>query len=274
MRAMRAMLSKTETVLLAACAALLALAVFGPPWAGPSQPHGFADGRTLFGLPFALDVLSNLPFLLAGLAGFVLLWRTPPGCIGNMQRAMAELFFAGLVLVAFASGWYHLHPDDAGLAIDRYAMAIAFAGLLGLAAAGRVSERAGTLLGLALLVLGPLAVRAWAAGGNLLPWAVLQFGGMLLLLALAAIRPQPGALPVRWFAVLAAYGVAKLAEGSDHAIFAATGEWLSGHTIKHIVAAMAAIPVLIAIRRAGESGQNVLGISFAKELGVRITRRA
>ena len=271
---MRAMLSKTEILLLAACAGLLACALFGPPVAGPVQPHGFADGRTLFGLPFAMDVLSNLPFALAGLAGLALLWRAPRGAISNMQRAMAELFFAGLILTALASGWYHLRPDDAGLAVDRYAMGIAFAGLLGLAAAGRVSERAGTLLGLALLVLAPLAVRAWAASGNLLPWAVVQFGGMLGLVVLAALRPQPGALPVRWFAVLGAYGLAKLAEANDHAIFAATGEWLSGHTIKHIVAAAAAIPVLIAIRQAGESGQNVLGISFAKELGVRITRRA
>jgi hypothetical protein len=271
---MRAMLSKTETLLLAACAALVAIALFGPALPGPAQPHGFADARTLLGMPFALDVLSNLPFALAGLAGLAMLWQAPRGVTSNMQRAMAELFFAGLILVAFASGWYHLHPDDAGLAIDRYAMAIAFAGLLGLAAAGRVSDRAGTVLGLALLLLGPLAVRAWAATGNLLPWVLVQFGGMLLLVALAWLRPQPGALPVRWFAVLGAYGLAKLAEVNDHAIFAATGEWLSGHTIKHIVAAMAAVPVLMAIRQARESGQNVLGISFAKELGVRVTRRA
>jgi hypothetical protein len=271
---MRPMLPRTESALLAACLLLLALAAFGPPVAGPALPHDFADTRALAGLPFAMDVLSNLPFALAGLAGLWLLWRSPPGGISPMQRAMAELFCVGLVLTAFASGWYHLHPDDAGLAVDRYAMAIAFAGLLGLAAAGRVSERAGTVLGLALLLLAPLAVRSWAASGNLLPWVVVQFGGMLLLVALALLRPQPDALPVRWFLVLAAYGLAKLAEANDHAIFEATGQWLSGHTLKHLVAAVAAIPVLAAIRAAAESGQNRLGISFAKELRVRVRRRA
>lgn len=271
---MRAMMSKTETLLLAACAAALAFAVLGPPLAVGGDPHAFADRRMWLGVPFAMDVLSNLPFLLVGLAGFWLLWRAPRGAIGNRTRALAELFLAGLVLTALASGWYHLRPDDAGLAVDRYGMAIAFAGLLGLAADGHVSARAGTVLGLVLLLLAPLAVWVWARTGNLLPWVVVQFGGMLLLVALALLRPQPGALPVRWFVVLGAYGLAKLAEANDHAIYAATGEWLSGHTLKHLVASLAAVPVLVAIREAAESGQNVSGIAFAKELGVRAPRRA
>jgi hypothetical protein len=271
---MRLRLSTPEAVLLAACVLLLAFAALGPALAQPADHHAFADRRVLWGLPFAMDVLSNLPFVLGGLAGGWLLWRAPRRAISNMQRAMAELFFAGLLLVAVGSSWYHLRPDDAGLAIDRYAMAIAFAGLLGLAAAGRVSERAGTVLGLALLVLAPLAVWVWAASGNVLPWAVVQFGGLLGLAWLALRRPGERALRVNWWLVLLAYALAKLLELNDHAVFELTGGWISGHTLKHIVASLAAVPVLIAVRRAFESRQNALGIQFAKELGVRQTRRA
>ena len=271
---MRWKLSTPEAVLLAACVLLLAFAALAPVLPQPAGHHAFADRRVLWGIPFAMDVLSNLPFALGGLAGGWLLWRAPRRAISNMQRAMAELFFAGLLLVAVGSSWYHWQPDDAGLAIDRYAMAIAFAGLLGLAAAGRVSERAGTLLGLALLTLAPLAVWVWSATGNVLPWATVQFGGLVLLVGLGLMPPADHALRVNWWLVLLAYAVAKLFELNDHAVFELTGGWLSGHTVKHVVASLAPLPVLLAVRQAYESRQNALGIQFARELGVRQTRRA
>jgi hypothetical protein len=260
---MRSMISKTEALLLLACLALAAVALFGPAMAQPADYHAFADQRVLWGLPFAMDVLSSLPFALAGAAGARCLFALPACKVGIGQRAMAALFLAGLVLTAAGSMWYHLRPDDAGLAIDRYAMAVAFAGLLGLAAAGRVSERAGVVLGLALLVLAPLGVQAWSATGNVLPWAVLQFGGMALVLWLALLRPGPGALDIRWGLVILAYAAAKLLEANDHWVYQATGQLVSGHTLKHVVAALAAWPVVAAIRSRAKSGQNAAGSAGA-----------
>jgi hypothetical protein len=81
-----------------------------------------------------------------------------------------------------------------------------------------------------------------------LPWALVQFGGMAVLLALMAIRAVDAQrLPVRWSLVLLAYAVAKLLEANDHAILAATGQLLSGHTLKHVAAAFAAWPVIAAL---------------------------
>jgi hypothetical protein len=271
---MRPRLSMPETALLLAVVLTLLAVLLAPALPQPADQHAFADRRALWGIPHAMDVLSNLPFALAALAGGWLLWRLPRRAIGSMQRAMAELFFAGLLLVAIGSGWYHLQPDDAGLAVDRYAMAIAFAGLLGLAAAGRVSERAGTVLGLVLLVLAPLSVWVWSRTGNVLPWAAVQFGGLLLLVWFALLRPADRALAINWWWVLLAYGAAKLLELNDHAVFELTGGWVAGHTLKHVAASLAALPVLLAVGRAAESRQNALGIQFAKELGVRQTRRA
>src|SRR5512132_491576 len=169
-------LSKPESVLLAACLGLLALALLGPAMAQPGRYHEFADQRVLWGLPFAMDVLSNLPFALAGAVGVWCLLMLPRGALSNVHRAMAGLFFTGLLLTAAGSSWYHWQPDDAGLAVDRCGMAVAFAGLLGLGAA-RLSERAGAALGLAVLLLGPLTVQVWSTTGNVMPWAGLQFGG-------------------------------------------------------------------------------------------------
>ena len=83
---MRSILSKTETMLLAACLALLAVALAGPPLLQPGHYHEFADQRVLWGLPFAMDVLSNIPFALAGVAGMVALLRLPPQALGAVSR--------------------------------------------------------------------------------------------------------------------------------------------------------------------------------------------
>jgi hypothetical protein len=257
--------SLPETVLFMACVGLLAAAVFAPGVVQPGHYHAFADARSIWGVPYAMDVLSNLPFAVAGAAGFWFLFALPPRSLSNMQRAMAVLFFLGLILTAAASSWYHLHPDDAGLVVDRCGMAVAFAGVLGLAAAGRVSDRAGAALGLAVLLLAPLAIKVGDATGNVLPWVLLQFGGMVLVGWFAGLRPRHGALGIRWSLVILVYGMAKLLEMNDHAVYEFTGHLVSGHTLKHAVASLAAWPVLIALRTLRESRQNAPG--FARIAG-------
>lgn len=242
---MRPALTRSEIILLLACALLAALAVFGPAIAQPPDAHGFADQRSLWGIPHALDVLSNVPFALAGAWGLSLLQRGAAGALYATQRACARLFFVGLLVTAVGSSAYHLAPSDIGLAFDRGSMAIAFAGLLGLATAARVSDRAGCSVATAMLLLGPCSIVAWLLTGNVLPWAVVQFGGiLLLLLVLGAGEERLATLPVRWSLVLLAYAAAKYCEANDLAILHATGELLSGHTLKHVVAAFAAAPVL------------------------------
>jgi hypothetical protein len=255
-RTMRSIPSKTEMALLAACLALHALALFGPALHLPGHGHGFADPRALWGVPFAMDVLSNLPFALAGLAGIASLLRRPGRALADVERAMAWLFFSGLVFTSLASGWYHWGPDDTGLAIDRCGMAVAFAGLLGLAAATRISERAGAALGLGVLGLAPLAASAALATGNVLPWAVTQFGGMALILWFTTLRTRPAALDFRLGFVILAYAAAKLLEMNDHAVYEFSGQLVSGHTLKHVVASLAAWPLLAALQSRAGSVQN------------------
>jgi hypothetical protein len=234
------------SVLLAGVLGLFALALLGPAVAQHAHYHVFADQHLRWGVPNSIDVLSNLPFALIALAGAWRL-RSVGAQLPAGERTMAWLSCAGLLLTAVGSSWYHLQPDDAGLLVDRTAMSVAFAGLLGLAAC-RVSQRAGIALGLLVLVAAPAAAQSFAATGNLLPWVVVQGGG-LVLLALLASRPAPGALPIRWWLVIAGYAVAKLLEVQDHAIWRLTGEVVSGHSLKHVVAALAVLPVIAAWRR-------------------------
>ncbi|MES2611283.1 MAG: hypothetical protein V4679_13625 [Pseudomonadota bacterium] len=240
-------LSRPEAGLLIGACALAGLAVLGPALPADLHQHGFADQRTLLGIPCALDVLSNLPFAVAGLCGLAWWARLGREALGGVSRALVGLFFAGLLLTAVGSGVYHWHPDDAGLLWDRLGMVLPFAGLLGLAAAGRVSPRAGWAAAGTVLLAGTAAVLWWAHSGNLLPWAAVQLGGMLVVLALAVLPRRADALAVHLGAVIAFYGVAKLFEAADHAVLEATGQWVSGHSLKHLIAAGAALPVLSAL---------------------------
>ena len=145
-------------------------------------------------------------------------------------------------------------------------MGFAFAGLLGLAAAGRVSERVGAAMGLAVLLLAPVCVHLWAANGNLLAWVVLQFGGMALVLALACVRPRIGAIDIRWGWIIAAYTAAKILELGDHEVYAFTGHLVSGHTLKHVVAALTAWPVICALGALRFSRQNAARLTSTKAI--------
>ena len=251
---LRQNLSRAEAGLLLGMAALLALALFGPVLPASAHQHTLADQRALWGIPCALDVLSNLPFAIAGLWGLVALRRVAPGMLDAPSRALASLFFAGLVCTAAGSALYHWQPQDAGLLWDRLGMVLPFAGLLGLAGASRVSARAGAAAAGTVLLAGSLAVLWWSHSGNLLPWAVVQLGGMLVVLALACLPRRDGALALHLGAVMALYAMAKLFEAADHAVFEATGQAVSGHSLKHVLAAAAAWPVLAALAALRHSG--------------------
>jgi hypothetical protein len=249
---------RAEAALAAAALLLALLAALLPATALPAHYHDFADQRAWLGLPHAMDVLSNLPFAALGVWGLVWLRRLPRGeCPGTAarpadaaQRALAGMFFVGLLLTTLCSSFYHWAPGDAGLCIDRMGMSLAFAGLLGLAAADRVSARAGLALAALVAVAAPAGALIADLAGNMTPWAVLQGGALALLAALALRPPRPRALGFSIGAVIALYLLAKALELADAPVFALTRGLISGHSAKHISAALAAWPVVRAVQRA------------------------
>lgn len=232
----------------ALCAALVvacAVTVFAPPMALPADYHAFADTRGWGHLPCAADVLSNLAFAIVGAMGLLRLLGMPAQALAHAAAAL--VLCLGLLFTAVVSGVYHLHPNDAGLALDRMGMAWVFAGVIGVAMANRVSDRA-AMIGMALLaVMAPAAAAvAWMAD-NAMPWAVVQFGGLLVLAGLAAVPARPGQAALPLVALLVGYALAKVAEMSDQWVFDLTAGVVSGHTLKHVLAACSVWPVLAAV---------------------------
>lgn len=168
--------ARREFMLLALATWIAVAQPFLPTFPQSEAFHHFADARRLFGVSNAMDTLSNFAFLLGGAAGLVLMVRRRAFAPVTASSAMASLTFAGIVATAAGSAWYHsqLTPDDAGLAIDRLGMVVAFAGILGWAGAHRVSERAGWWTGGFVLWAGALSVWWWTESGNLGPYASLR----------------------------------------------------------------------------------------------------
>lgn len=215
------------------------------------HPHGhpFVDARMFWGIPNFMDVLSNVPLLLAGLLGVgVLQVRRGTQILPAVQLAMT-VFFVGLMLTGLGSAWYHWAPDAQGLVLDRLGMAVTFAGALALAVSERVSVAAASVTLRMSLMVALLSAVMPLSHDNVWPWAVVQFGGMALMGWLSMQKPVAGAMGVRIGVLLALYAVAKLFELGDQAIFHATGELVSGHTLKHLVAALAVLPVVMAVRQ-------------------------
>jgi hypothetical protein len=234
--------SQRERVL-AGLVALLALAACALPYTPQDESfHQFVDGRAWLGIPNAQNVLSNLPIALAGAAGLGLLALRRLKVTSKAFAANLALFFAGLIVTAACSAWYHAAPTTGNLVLDRMGLVLAYAGTIGLLAADKVSARAGWATAALALAAGPASVLWWQASGDVAPYAVVQFGGMLLLL-LSAIFWREGDGP-RWGWLLALYAVAKLCEVYDYEIYAWSGRVVAGHALKHLLAAGTALAVM------------------------------
>jgi hypothetical protein len=231
--------------------ALILLAMAGawllPAIQQPAEYHDFADRRTLFGIANAGDVLSNLAFALAGLYGLIQLQR---GCrlLGPAVRASLYVFFAGLILTALGSAYYHLDPTNATLVLDRLPMTISFAGVFGAVVAERVSTRSGFTALVVMLAIGLASVMYWKSTDNVAPYAVVQFGGIAGLVVLLAATPR-GAEALPWWGLMAWYALSKLVEAGDATIWHASSAVVAGHLLKHLAAAMGGFVVAHALRR-------------------------
>jgi len=212
--------------------------------------HRFADTRPLLGIPNFGNVASNLPFLLVGLGGLALVWTVP---VGPAIRTIYAILFAGVVCTGLGSAWYHLNPNNDTLVWDRVPMTIVFMSLLSATIAELVSRRLGIWLLLPLVFTGIASVLWWhytelLGKGDLRLYMLIQFYPMLLIPLLLWLYYTPSVKPTLralvWVVVW--YMVAKLFEQLDQPVYRLTG--ISGHTLKHLAAAMSTWYFLVMFR--------------------------
>lgn len=224
-----------------------AVALLAPAMPQPAAYHDLADTRVVLGVPNFFDVISNVAFLIAGAAGGIVCARRTAAFERTAERWPYALFFAGLLLTAGGSAWYHLDPDNERLFWDRLPMAIAFMALVAAQIVDRIDRRSGLALLAPLLLVGASSVVYWrmterAGEGNVLPYAVLQGYAVVVLLLIVLLQPSRYTRGRDMFWVFGWYVLAKLFELFDRVIFDITN-LVSGHTLKHVAAGVAGLLV-------------------------------
>ncbi|NQV82932.1 MAG: alkaline phytoceramidase [Rhodospirillales bacterium] len=223
----------------------------------PQDPdyHRFADKRMLFGVPNFGDVISNFAFLFVGLAGLAFISGSGGRTVLSKPGEWLPygVFFAALVLVTGGSAYYHWAPDNGPLFWDRLPITIAFMALLAAFIADRIDVRFGTRFALpGLVVVGAAVTYHWllseqAGRGDLRFYVLLQAVAVVSIVLMCKLFPGRNTTfrHVGW--MLLWYGLGKVFEFSDRKIFLAL-DWVSGHTLKHLVSAVAIYMVLAMLK--------------------------
>jgi len=233
-------MSKSEISFLSGLIILLILAIFLPSIQQDQNYHNFADQRALFGVNNAFDTLSNLAFIIVGILGLFNFYNNKFIKISNSFSVILNLFFISIILTGLGSGYYHLSPNDFTLVFDRLALTLVFTFILAMLASIRISERSGFHTLAELIILAPLTVLIWNYNGNLTPYAVLQFGGIIIIVLTLLLTKAQKQSPC-FASLIILYGFAKLAEFYDVEIFKLSQNLISGHTLKHLIGAIAVL---------------------------------
>lgn len=205
--------------------------------------HVYADHRVWLGIPHAGDVLSNLAFVV------VAAWA-----LRRARTAFARLCCAGVALIGAGSAVYHVAPADLTLALDWTPIALGLAFIT----AAVIDDRFGARAGRSALAVGSAlaisSVLAWLAtggtgspaggAGTMAPYVAVQALGVALPPIVALARP--GRIPVRPLLVaVLVFALARLCAAHDRQLLDALG--VSGHSLKHVAAALAAGCALYAL---------------------------
>ena len=212
---------------------------FVNPIAQDQNYHIFADQRGFMLIPNFLNVVSNLPFIIIGMMGI----RRIKFMEYSEFNTMFLVFFLGVVLTGFGSAYYHFQPDNQTLVWDRLPMTLAFMALFSFIVGSYISIRLAQQIFFPLLLIGIMSVMYWYlteknGHGDLRIYVLVQFLPIILIIYIL-LQYQTTLMRSKYiWGVIIAYTVSKLFEHFDVELYRLLN-LLSGHTLKHLAAAIA-----------------------------------
>lgn len=208
--------------------------------------HQFADLREVWGIPNFWNVVSNIPFFLVGVWGFLAIkqqWLAG-NFVSWQEVAPFFVIFLGLVFTSIGSSYYHLAPDNYRLVWDRLPMTLGFMAFVSIAVMERIHFKCGFWLLLLFILCGIGSVWYWfwtesLGHGDLRPYGFVQFYSLVVILIILYLFPKPYPSTKSFLMPILFYGIALVFGFMDKQIYQ-IGEIISGHTLKHLFAAFGA----------------------------------
>ena len=214
--------------------------------------HNFSDQRTLLGVPNFFNVMSNIPYLLIGLPVALLLISTSRLVIIPALKHVYITFFAGVALVCFGSGYYHLQPSNDSLLWDRLPMAISFMAFVTIIVAEYIHENLARKIFFPLLLAGVASVIYWhytetQQQGDLRPYILVQFLPMIWIPYILLTKKSRFSHGHYYWFLIGSYVLAKILEQGDGLVYENLVV-ISGHSLKHLASAFAPLFFYLALR--------------------------
>ncbi len=225
--------------------AFLAMLFTGPIKQDASY-HFFADDRLMYDVPNFWNVVSNFPFLIIGLIGVTSVTKSRPNGSFKELNVGCYVFFIGIFFTGIGSAYYHWHPTNETLVWDRLPMTISFMAFFSVLIGDTISLKAGKQILWPLVLIGFMSIIYWTVLGDLRLYALVQFLPVILTpIILLLYKSNSNSAKYFWLMILF-YALAKVFENFDHQTFYNCG--ISGHSIKHLFAALAPVSLIFALR--------------------------
>ncbi|KAI4337141.1 hypothetical protein L6164_015590 [Bauhinia variegata] len=220
--------------------------LFTPRIPRSAKHHQYVDMRNLLGVPNTLNVITNFPFLVVGVLGFV--FALEGGLFSTSSKAEAWawiLFYAGTAGMAFGSAYYHLKPDDNRVLWDTLPIMVAYSALLSSLLIERMGQRTG-LCCMFLLLLAALLFVAYERIYNDIRFCMIF--QLILPVAIPGVAFSYHSIYTHssyWFWSTGIYLLAKFEAVADRKLYQLNNFTISGHSLEHLCLAL--IPVLLGV---------------------------
>jgi hypothetical protein len=212
--------------------------------------HNFADQRNFWGIPNFFDVMSNLPFIFVGLFGALKVMEYQP----KVAKTSWLIFFIGVALVGPGSAYYHWNPNNQTLVWDRLPMTVGFMGMFTALISTYINPKIEKVLLPVSLIFGFGSVILWHFTDDLRVYFFVQFMPLALIPLILIMFKTEYIKPKYLISALGFYVIAKIVEILDKNIFEGDGHLLSGHSIKHLSAAVAPYLIIVMLKKIYSKG--------------------
>lgn len=211
--------------------------------------HAFADQRAFFLIPNFWNVISNLPFALAGIYGILVAQKNKTHRDTYEIKWLPFIFSWGILAVSIGSAYYHWNPNNNTLVLDRLPMTVGFMSLFTLVIYDFCNDKIGRVSFWAAHLMGINSIVYWVVSenigkGDLRPYILVQFFPIVIILVFLMLFPSRVNYKRNLFLAVIFYALAKVSEHLDKPIYDLTNQTISGHPIKHLLSAIAVVFLL------------------------------